>query len=313
MDQRPVSSERLASSVIAVPPIARRDDFSLDWPENGRLIRHLEAGGIRSILYGGNANLYNVGSSQYGELLEMTVELSGDETLVMPAAGPDFGKLMEQAAILRTFSFPTVMVLPAAGASTPDGVATGIRRFAESVERPVVLYLKEERYLTVGLVRTLVEEGLVSWIKYAVVRADPSSDRYLTEITAHVPPSMIVSGMGEQPAPVHLTRFGLIGFTSGCVCVAPRLSMRLLVSLQRQAAEVAEQIRRLFEPLEALRNTIGPIQVLHDAVALAGVSDTGPLLPLLSNLDDRQRDRVGREARTLLETERSWKPRPDGS
>ena len=34
--------------------------------------------------------------------------------------------------------------------------------------------------------------------------------------------SLVVSGMGELPAIIHLRDFGLAGFTSGCVCIAPR-------------------------------------------------------------------------------------------
>ena len=34
------------------------------------IIRHIEAGGVRTLLYGGNANLYHLGRGDYGTLLE---------------------------------------------------------------------------------------------------------------------------------------------------------------------------------------------------------------------------------------------------
>ena len=39
-------------------------------------------------------------------------------------------------------------------------------------------------------------------------------------------------------------------------------------------------------PLEDLRDGISPLRVLHAAVHLAGIADTGPLLPYLANVTD---------------------------
>ena len=47
----------LRSSVIAVPPLCRNADLSLSRAENEKLVNHMYAGGIRTLLYGGNANL----------------------------------------------------------------------------------------------------------------------------------------------------------------------------------------------------------------------------------------------------------------
>lgn len=52
-----MTRETLAASVIAVPPVARNADYGWDAEENVRVIRHLEAGGITTLLYGGNAAL----------------------------------------------------------------------------------------------------------------------------------------------------------------------------------------------------------------------------------------------------------------
>ena len=54
---------------------------------------------------------------------------------------------MEQAKILREFDFPTAMVLPTRDMASQDGVATGIRKFAEAFGKSVVVYLKFEEYL----------------------------------------------------------------------------------------------------------------------------------------------------------------------
>ena len=103
---------------------------------------------------------------------------------------------------------------------------------------------------------------------------------------------IIVSGIGERPAIVHLRDFGLQGFTSGSVCVAPNSSMKILALCKAQRWQEAMQEREAFLPLEDCRDSYSPIRVLHDAVTLAGIADMGPMLPMLSNLPESQRSPV---------------------
>ncbi|MCD8534673.1 MAG: hypothetical protein LR011_07750, partial [Verrucomicrobia bacterium] len=104
----------------------------------------------------------------------------------------------------------------------------------------------------------------------------------LSDLVDRVDPGMIMSGIGEQPAAIHMNQFKLGGFTSGCVCLAPRQSMSLLHALIRQDFSHAEHVRRVFTQLEDLRNAINPIRVLHEAVELAEIAQTGPHYPNLS-------------------------------
>ncbi|RMG36246.1 MAG: dihydrodipicolinate synthase family protein [Planctomycetota bacterium] len=307
-----VSKEVLARSVIAVPPLARSADESLSVEENRRLVAYLESGGIRNILYGGNAILYHVRISEYAALLEMLAELAGADTWMIPSVGPAYGVMMDQAEALRDFPFPTAMVLPQRDVATSAGVATAIRRFCDRIGRPAIAYLKFQEYLDVADVRRLVADGCVAAIKYAVVRDDPHDDPYLAELLQHVPAEMVVSGIGEQPAVAHMTRFGLVGFTSGCVCVAPRLSMRMLRALREGDVAEAERIRATFRALEDLRNAISPVRVLHRAVSLAGIAETGPIIPLLSELTAEQEGRVREAAAALLEEEHGQEKAPRG-
>jgi dihydrodipicolinate synthase/N-acetylneuraminate lyase len=48
----------------------------------------------------------------------------------------------------------------------------------------------------------------------------------------------------------------------------------------------AEALRTKFIAFEDQRDARSPIVVLHDAVRLAGITDTGPLQPYLANLDE---------------------------
>lgn len=288
------------TSVIAVPPLARLADGAVCAAQNTKLIRHMESGGVRILLYGGNANFYHIRPSEFASTLTMLAGAAGPETEIVPSAGPAYGLMMDQAEILRGQPFRTAMVLPHVGLNTPDGVATGLRHFAEKFGRPIVVYLKNEGYLTPALVAELVKDGIVSWIKYAIVRDDPSKDAVLSELVEVVDPQMIVSGIGEQPAIVHLDQFKLGGFTTGCGCVAPVLSQKVLWLIRRGDLSGAEAVRKQFEPLEDLRNGINPVRVLHEAVTLSGIADMGAILPLLSGLNPVDRSRVQAAAAALL-------------
>ena len=286
--------------MLAVPPLARNSDYSLNEAENTRLIRHIEAGGVRTLLYGGNANFYHVAISEYDALLGYLSQAAGSDTLVIPSAGPAYGTMMDQAKIIRRHKFPTVMVLPQQGITTASGVEAGIQRFVQAASVQALLYIKADGYIEPENVKRLADAGLISGIKYATVRNDTGNDPYLRRLVDVVDRKMIISGIGEQPAIIHLRDFGLGGFTSGCVCVAPRLSTQMLHALLEKNWQQAERIREIFKPLEDLRNAINPIRVLHEAVRLADIAQTGPLLPLLSNLEPRDHGPVEAAARKLL-------------
>ncbi|GAA5132959.1 dihydrodipicolinate synthase family protein [Prosthecobacter algae] len=300
MKTTPVTTADLRSSVIAVPPLCRNADLSLSREENKKLIDHMYAGGIRTLLYGGNANLYNIAISEYDALLSMLTDLAPADLWMVPSIGPMYGTAMDQAAILKDHKFPTAMLLPTLFPSKPAGVATAIRHLVEKAGMKLVLYIKDESYITPEHAAELVNDGLISWIKYAVVKPNPADDLYLTKLVSLVNPDLIVSGIGEQPAIIHLRDFGITGFTAGCVCVAPRLSMDLLRAIDAKDYDRAEQIREIFLPLEDQRNAHSPILVLHHAVALAGIAKTGPVLPLLTELPDELLPGIEKAAKDLL-------------
>ncbi|HZK82716.1 MAG TPA: dihydrodipicolinate synthase family protein [Humisphaera sp.] len=300
-----LSPDALTRSVLAVPPLARNADVSLNEAENTKLIRHIEAGGIRTLLYGGNANFYHIALSEYDQVLGYLSEAAGADTLVIPAAGPAYGMMMDQAKIVRKYKFPTVMILPHTGVTTSDGVEAGVRRFVQAAGLPALLYIKHDGYIEPENVKRLADDRIISGIKYATVRTDPAKDDYLKRLVQQVDRRLIISGIGEQPAIVHLKDFGLGGFTSGCVCVAPKLSAAMLEHIRAKNWEQAEVIRQTFRPLEDLRNAINPIRVLHEAVRLAGIANTGPLIPLMSNLGETDHAPVREAAKRLLDADRS--------
>ncbi len=301
MRTSPFDPGTLSRSVFAVPPMARKANGTIDAKENAKIISYLEKGGVRSLLYGGNAVFYHLSIAEYSGVLQMLHSAAAPETTVVPSIGPAFGFAMDQISILRQFAFPTAMLLPQSEVADPQGIATGIRKLAEAYGKPLVLYLKFDRWLDPPLIQSLHREGVLAWIKYAVVRDDPAHDDYLKELLDVFPAERVVSGIGEQPAIVHLRDFGIAGFTSGCVCIAPEQSMQMLAAIQAGDYQKAEAIRHWFSTLEDVRNEIHPIRVLHHAVELAGIAKTGPLVSLLSDLDSSTIDRIG-QAVTHMQT-----------
>jgi dihydrodipicolinate synthase/N-acetylneuraminate lyase len=294
------SQADLHSSVISVPPLCRDAALKVDAAENTKLIRHIESGGVSTLLYGGNANFYNIALSEYEAVLDQLEAAAAPGTWIVPSVGPYFGTAMDQAAILARKKFPTVMLLPTVAVSSPKGVQAAVLKIVEKFGRPIVLYIKDAGYVTLDVVKSLVDAGVISWIKYAVVRPDPAQDDLLAGLVQTVDPAMIVSGIGEQPAIVHWQKFGVQAFTSGCVCVAPRRSQEMLRALQAGDVAKAESIRERFNSLETLRNAYGPIPVLHHAVALAGIAETGPALPLVADLGDDLLDEIHPAAEGLM-------------
>ena len=212
--------------------------------------------------------------------------------------------VIDQAITLERIHNPRsdrhAMLLPTVAVSKPEGVRATVMELAQKMQKPVVLYIKDEGYVTVDVVKSLVDAGVISWIKYAVVRQDPLHDPLLDKLTHAVSRDLIVSGIGEQPAIVHWQHFGVEAYTAGCVCIAPNRSQEMLMELQSGDLETAEEIRRRFTKLEDLRNTYGPIPVLHHAVKLAGIADTGPMLPLMADLDEKIQAKISDAARDVL-------------
>jgi len=300
MKTTPVTFEDLQSSVIAVPPLCRKKDLSLSKAQNSRLIKHLHKGGIRTLLYGGNANLYNIAISEYHSMLRMLQDLAPEDMWIVPSVGPMYGTAMDQAKLLTEFAFPTAMLLPTLFPSKPAGVATAVRHFVEKSGIKAVLYIKDAGYITPELAAELVNDGVISWIKYAIVEEDPKNDPYLKKLLKLVDPNIVISGIGEQPAIIHMRDFGVAGFTAGCVCVAPSRSTAMLKAILAKDYAAAEAIREEFTALEDLRNAHSPILVLHHAVELAGVAQTGPVLPLLTELPESLLPKIEKAAKSLL-------------
>lgn len=290
--------------VIAVPPLCRNAEGAIDWTENGKMVAHIHGGGVTRLMYGGNAFFYHIPLAEYAPVLDWLAGLD-DALWCIPAAGPSYGRLMDQAPLLRKHRFPAVMALPCADPRDAKGIERGLRQFADAAETPLICYLKDEPNfgtdLMAGLdvVARLVADKICVGIKYAVVRQDPSVDPYLAALLERVDKEYVISGIGERPAIVHWTQFQLAGFTSGSVCVAPAQTQKIFDSLEAGDVATAAAVREKFLPHEDCRDAWGPARVLHASVELAGIAKTGPVPPFVSDLSAGQKEELAPVARAL--------------
>jgi len=295
-------------NVYAVPPLPRRHDArrTIDFTAADAIVNHIAAGGVTRFIYGGNAFLYHLTLEEYGSLVEWLSAFPSDRWAI-PSVGPSFGRAMDQAPLVRRHAFPCVMVLPCADPRDARGLEAGLREMASACGVPLMLYLKSDdafgsdRARGLDVVGRLVNDGICTSIKYAVVRGDPADDPYLKSLLERVDAGTVISGIGERPAIVHLRDFGLSGFTTGSGCIAPRRSRALFEAAASHDWARAQSARDGFMPLEDLRDRWGPARVLHHATELAGVAPTGPIPPYVSALDAEQIDAVRPIARELLE------------
>ena len=273
------------TSVVAVPPIALDTELRVEPDANVRLVRHIEQGGVNILLYGGNANLYHYDLARFADALAMMTASAAPGTRVIASIGPDHGKIVDQAPLVERAGLRNVMLLPVGFPSASAGVARGVKLAAGRLGFGVVLYLKRDMYLAPDAVERLVAEGAVRFIKYAVERDDPSKDAYLDAVISAVGRDRVASGMGETPIGDHIGRRGLATFTSGAVCIAPRAAMSLLWLYRSGRIAEADAAAQPFLAFERVRSQLGGIQVLHDAVGIAGIAPMGPLMPMLSNAE----------------------------
>jgi dihydrodipicolinate synthase/N-acetylneuraminate lyase len=281
--------------VFPVPPLCRNNDArrTINFAETEKIARHIAAGGIRNFLYGGNAFLYHLTLAEFEALLDWSNGMD-DNFLMIPSAGPSYGRALDQAPLLRRYSFPTVMLLPCADPRDAAGLERGYRDFAEACGIPLIVYLKDENNFgadkEAGLdaVARLVRDGVCIGIKYAVVRKNPSEDAYLDGLLKRVDRKHVISGIGERPAIEHMRDFKLPGFTTGSGCVAPAMSRSLFEANVKGDWAEAASLREHFIPLEDLRDAWGPARVLHAAVELAGIAKSGPIAPYVTPINAAQ-------------------------
>jgi 4-hydroxy-tetrahydrodipicolinate synthase len=280
-----VTPADLVSSIIALPPIARTREGRINKAENIRITEWLASARVSAFMYGGVANLFNAALSEYDAVLDLVEEIAPGDAWVIPAIGGDYGKAMEQVAILRQRSFPTAILLPFAPIQA-KGVATGLRRLSDRCGRPLMVFFKSAEYLEPADIAALISDGVLCGVEYGIAADEHGESPYLArllELTGAA--ERIIDGSGEKTI-VGNAPFGLRGYTSGSGLIAPHLSMGIFDAVKRGDLKLAESLYEAFRPFDALRGLYSPIVTVHDGVRCAGIADTGPIGPFFEPISD---------------------------
>ena len=269
MKTGPVSLDDLSRRVrcaAAGPPAGCRATASTSIRTNV-LVRHMLAGGLTRLLYGGNAFLYHV-TRESSSRCSAGWRSMPDDVWAIPSIGP---VLWPRASIRRgcvsTVRFPTVMLLPCGDPRDAAGLERGISEIADAAGVPLVVYREGRRQLR-------PRSGSPAWTRWrgsstSARSSAPSSTpscgrtrrtiRISTRLLARVDRRRVISGMGERPAVVHLRHRRLPGFTTGSGCVAPALSQSVFEAASNGRLDGGRRRPRAdFLPLEDVRDALGP-------------------------------------------------------
>jgi 4-hydroxy-tetrahydrodipicolinate synthase len=285
MKTSPVTPDDLISSIIALPPIARTATGAINVAENVKIVEWLTSANVSAFMYGGVANMFNAALSEYGAVLDLIERIAPENAWVVPSIGADFGKASDQIEILRDRDFPTAILLPFAPVQS-KGVATGLRRLSDRFGRPLMVFYKSADYLSASDAAALLADGVLCCIEYGIAPDDRGEFPYLSELLHHTGgAACVIDGSGEKSIPA-TAPLGLRGYTSGSGLIAPHLSMSVLNAIKRGDNPTAAALCERFRSLEDLRALYSPIPVVHDAVRLAGIADTGPIGSFFDSIVD---------------------------
>ncbi len=285
MKTSPVTPADLVSSIIALPPIARNASGAIDVVQNVKIVEWLASAHVSTFMYGGVANLFNAALSEYGAILDLIENIALEDAWVVPSIGADFGKAMDQIGILRDREFPTAILLPFAPVQS-KGVATGLRRLSDRFGRPLMVFFKSADYLTAADAAALLTDGVLCCVEYGIAPDERGQFPYLAQLLDMTGSAeRIIDGAGEKSIAATAS-LGLRGYTSGSGLIAPHLSMAILDALDRGNTAGVAELCDQFRPFEVLRALYCPIPVVHDAVRLAGIADTGPIGPFFEPIAD---------------------------
>ena len=211
---------------------------------------------------------------------------------MIPSAGPSFGRLIDQAAILRRYKFPCVMALPCGDPRDAAGLGTRTSRVRREM-RHAAGSLSERRERTSARTRWRASMRWRGWSQTGRVSGSSMLSfgvslrrmliwrRCWTESTNR-------RCQRNRRAAGDCPHEGLVA--SGIhhrlgVCCSGRQSGSVRKLRPPRTFRPAESFRSRFLPLEDLRDAWGPARVLHAATELSGIATTGPIPPFMTSAE----------------------------
>jgi dihydrodipicolinate synthase/N-acetylneuraminate lyase len=255
------------------------------------LARRCDEAGVAAVTVLGNtAELYQLDPSERFALLRAVGNADLRAVKIAGLAGPprEIYKSAEDAARL---GYDALMLHePPDPFGSDAGLRTYMLGFANSLELPLILYIRTRRPSTTAIL-DLIQHPRIVAVKYAVpdvgaatsLLQDDSLHRYCTWIC----------GAGES----YLAAFaalGMQGFTSGLANARPDLAVNIWQALKEKDLELLHARLRIVLPFEVLRNSNGGrynVAVLKESLRLQGL-DAGSVRPPCAELDSTSREEL---------------------
>ncbi|MSR84046.1 MAG: dihydrodipicolinate synthase family protein [Candidatus Latescibacteria bacterium] len=287
--------------VVAITP--RLPDLSLDLEGVRRNARHLWDHGVQVAMPEcGTGLVYDATLAEYEAVVGTWMEEVGEALLVVPGIGPGYGRALEMGHIARSLGVPGVMIMPVVGPASAAGVEEGMRRIAEQVALPTVLYQRRLDLMPVDQVVRLCRLDEVVGLKYAV----NDTAAFATIAAQASQDAAMLCGMAEEPCLDYLER-GALGFSSGMANFVPRMSLALLRAFQQGNSAEARRLRDLMVPFEDLRGERGARysgSALHAAMEVADLAG-GAVVPFAEDVAAEDLPRLRAMVEELIREEQS--------
>jgi 4-hydroxy-tetrahydrodipicolinate synthase len=287
-------------TVVGVPPTPFRKDGGLDLAAFERVIRRLEAGGIRAMTIAGNTGEFGALSpDEVAQLAKAAVAAVAPGTAVLIGVGGDLASAIQVAGQAADAGAHGVMIHEPAG---PFRSADGWLAYHVAIARAVpdlavVPYVRDPNVGASDIDALANAAGNLAAVKYAV----PDPVRFAS-IAADVRADILwICGLAELWVPF-FTPAGTTAFTSGLAAIAPELSLSLLAHLrsgQRPAAHETWSLLRPFEELRARRQGAANVPAIKEALAQLGLVERW-VRPPISLLPATERQEIA----AILDT---WK------
>lgn len=271
------------SGVAAVAVTPFHDDLEIDEPALRRVVRHLDDGGVDTIVAGGGtAEYYALTPDERRNVSRIAIDEANNSPVIV-SVGLDAAGAAKVAREAEADGAAGIMVhQPIHPYIHEDGYASYYRTICDAVSIGVVAYVRDPNVSTELLADIAGIENVVG-VKYAV-----NDVRRFGTMVEHLEQEVDVTwvcGTAEAWAPFFWLA-GATGFTSGIANFAVQESLALRDALRAGDVERIRSLWKRLRPVEDLRarwrdaNNIAGLKAGTFLCGLTGEAIRPPLRPL---------------------------------
>lgn len=260
-------------------------------------LEFLVAAGAQLLYPAGNTGeAMSLSPDEWTAVVEVTLEVAGDSSMVVPGIGHEYPVALELARRAQSLGVDGVLLMPRL---QPYVASSGLSSYwtaiLDAAQVPGVIYKRGLPALTELL--QLVDHDQVIACKYA----EKDISLFASTVAAANTGVLWTCGIAELYAPFFFEA-GAVGFTSGMANFAPEISLAMHHALASGDSESALQLRAVSLPFEEIRATGGDafnVAAVKTAMDLSGLAG-GRVRPPLIDLSGSARRDVKRFVESMM-------------